>query len=307
MSPIVFTPEIKDLFGYKVIAGLGTGARSSLYAVQDPKTRELYTLKHVRLENVDKDDRWLVQVEKEYEVGSKLSHPNIRGVKQVFRSREGLKFWRRVEIGLLLEFVDAPTFDTVTLTSNLRAAEVFLRTAQGLAHMHANGFVHADMKPNNILASESVVKVIDLGQACAVGTKKKRVQGTPGFIAPEQGHREAITPATDIYNFGATMHWALVHDVIPTVVPPGSVDGSVKAIPTTSLRRADPAHLLNPTVHPGLGELIQACVEPQPKDRVPTMDAVAQRLGEIVAALSAVRGGMPLNVSGKAEFANIDL
>lgn len=304
---IVSVSDLKQLYGYKVVAALGTGARSVLYVVQDTKSRELFTLKHVRLEDSDKDDRWLVQVEQEFEVGSKLDHPSIRGVKQVFRSREGLKFWKRVEIGLLMEFVDASSLDGMTLTTNHRAAEIFSRVAQGLAHMHDRGFVHADMKPNNILVSEQLVKIIDLGQACANGTKKKRVQGTPGFIAPEQGHREAITPLTDIYNFGATMYWTLAHDVIPTVVPPGSVDGSVKAIPTASLRRPDPVHVVNPTVHEGLGELILQCVEPLQGDRIQSMHEVAARLQELCGACAATDDGVPLTVSRSPAALNLDI
>jgi serine/threonine protein kinase len=47
--------------------------------------------------------------------------------------------------------------------------------------------VHCDLKPNNILINpQGKVKVIDLGQACAIGTKKTRIQGTPDYIAPEQ-------------------------------------------------------------------------------------------------------------------------
>src|SRR5438034_5617019 len=49
-------------------------------------------------------------------------------------------------------------------------------------------------------------KVIDLGQACAVGTKKQRIQGTPDFIAPEQVKCEAVTPRTDVFNFRSEEH-----------------------------------------------------------------------------------------------------
>ena len=81
--------------------------------------------------------------------------------------------------------------------------------------------MHADIKPNNILIDDhGIVKIIDLGQACAIGTVKKRIQGTPGYMAPEQAHRHEITPKTDIYNLGAMMYWTLVGEVIPTSMPP---------------------------------------------------------------------------------------
>jgi serine/threonine protein kinase len=61
------------------------------------------------------------------------------------------------------------------------------------------------------------VKVIDLGQACAIGTAKSRIQGTPDYIAPEQVKCAAVTPQTDIYNLGATLYWALTGTHIPTL------------------------------------------------------------------------------------------
>ncbi|MDA1008611.1 MAG: serine/threonine-protein kinase [Planctomycetota bacterium] len=295
------------MFGQKMIAQIGTGARSVLYAVQDPRTREVFTLKHVRLESTDKDDRWLVQVEQEYAIGSKLDHPALRSVKQVFRSKDGLKFWKRVEVGLLMEFIDGESLDHLPIESNAQVVRIFARVARGLAHMHQKGFVHADMKPNNIMITSDGVKVIDLGQACANGEKKKRIQGTPGYIAPEQGHREAITPVTDIYNFGATMYWTVVRDVIPTVVPPGTADGAVTAIPTASLRRPDPPQVRNQTVHPLLGKIILDCVEPQPADRCESMGMIAQRLEDLQLVLDAAPGGFPLRIDSSATAPNRDI
>ncbi len=68
---------VKDIFGFKVIAPLGTGAASMVFAVQDPGDKQIYALKHV-VKNTDKDQRFLDQVELEYEIGSKLSLMNDR-------------------------------------------------------------------------------------------------------------------------------------------------------------------------------------------------------------------------------------
>ena len=70
-------PIPKKIFDYDVIDRIGEGARSVIYAVSHPKTRQIYALKHVKRET-DKDDRFIDQVLNEYEVGRKINHPGLR-------------------------------------------------------------------------------------------------------------------------------------------------------------------------------------------------------------------------------------
>jgi serine/threonine-protein kinase len=87
----------------------------------------------------------------------------------------------------------------------MKVIDTFIAAAQGLRAMHQMGYAHCDIKPNNILRSESgQVKVIDYGQSCRIGTIKERIQGTPDYIAPEQVARRPISVQTDVFNLGAT-------------------------------------------------------------------------------------------------------
>ena len=212
--------KLKSISRYNILAHLGDGARSSIYAVQDSKTKQVWALKHV-LRVTEKDDRFIEQTEGEYAIGSKLDHPAIRKTERLIRSRKLLK---TTSVSLIMELVDAATFDQRMPRDYGEIVHVFHQIAQGLVHMHGRGFVHADIKPTNVLVLEDLsVKIIDLGQACAIGTVKSRIQGTPGYIAPEQARRGEITPQTDIYNLGALMYWVLVRDVMPTALPAISV------------------------------------------------------------------------------------
>ena len=266
-----------ELFGYRVVAKLGSGAASELYAVQDPKTKQVWALKHV-LRHDEKGARFIEQVEQEHAIGSKLDHPNVRGVSKVHRTR---KLFTTTEIGLLLELVDADAMDQRMPRNMLEAVDQFRQIADGLAHMHERGFVHADMKPiNAMVCANGDVKIIDLGQACAIGTKKKRIQGTPGYIAPEQAQRDAVTAATDVYNFGATMHWVLVGEVIPTALPPKG-DGELGAVDGKMIQLPKPPHVRNSRIPAALGELVMECIQLDPAARVASMKLVSERLSAI--------------------------
>ncbi len=268
-----------------MLAHLGDGAASALYAVQDPKSKQVWSLKHV-VRNDEKDQRFLDQVQQEFTVGSKLDHPNIRHVYRIIRHR---KFFRVHAISLLMEYIDAQTLDARLPQNQIQVIKIFLQVARGLAHMHGRGFVHADIKPNNILVSElDEVKIIDLGQACPIGTVKKRIQGTPGYMAPEQAHRDAVTPQTDIYNLGATMYWVLLREVIPTALPPQDENNSLYsgAVDIEMLEMPVPPHEKKSSIHPLLSKQILDCVQIRPEDRPESMELVVNRLELIMDVLN---------------------
>ncbi len=268
----------KTFNSYQVLAKIGEGAASELYSVFDKKTRHVWALKHV-IKHDEKDQRFLDQVENEYLVGSKLDHPNIRKMEKVVRHR---KLFKINAVSLIMELIDGQPLDKRLPRNYVQAVKIFHRVAEALHHMHGRGFVHADIKPSNILVGdEDDVKIIDLGQGCPIGTVKKRIQGTPGYMAPEQAHRQAITPQTDIYNFGATMYWVLVRELIPTVMPPKDENSDniySGAIDADRLEPPVPPHAKNPRIHPLLSKQILDCVNLHPDDRPESMEIICNRL-----------------------------
>ena len=265
-----------ELFGYKVVDKVGEGAASAVYAVMDPKSKQVMALKHV-LRRTEKDQRFIDQIEQEYKVGSKLDHPNIRAITKYLTNRKFM-VGTVLDAALLMELVDATTLDLSARPSGHRIASYFAQCARALGHMHERGFVHADMKPSNMMVCEDhMVKVIDLGQACAVGTVKKRIQGTPGYIAPEQAFRNEITPLTDVYNFGATLYWVLVRDEIPCALP--SKNGKVgSAVNPDQIRMPRPVHEQDPRIPAGFNEIVMQCIRVAPEARFQSMEMVAERL-----------------------------
>lgn len=261
-----------EVSGYQVVGFIGSGAGSTLWQIRDRRTEEVYALKRV-LKRTAEDVKFLDQAINEYEIGSKLTHPALRRMIEMRR----VKHWLSLrEIQLVMEFCDGQSLQENRPDSVPQVVTIFNEVATGLAYMNAHGFVHSDIKPNNIVVSpEGVVKVIDMGQSCALGTVKERIQGTPDFIAPEQVHRRPLDARTDVYNFGATLYWVLTGKAIPTSLPQ---KGSITMMAELSIIAPEDVNNQVPT---SLNKLVMDCIESRPQKRPSSMNEVASRLSLI--------------------------
>lgn len=269
----------KSLFDYDVVDFVGTGAGSRIYAVSHPETRQIFALKHV-VRKTDRDARFIAQLENEHEVGRQVNHPVLRRVFDIKLERTILR--KVVAAALIMELFDGTPLDMELPNSLTDLVECFVQTAQALESMHTMGYVHCDLKPNNILRGpRGQVKVIDFGQACPNGTAKERIQGTPDYIAPEQVRLLPVTPRTDVYNLGATMYWCLTGQKVPTLftLKRGEnsflVDGQIPA-----------PHALNPNVPENLSNLVMECVRTNPAKRPENAAELVHRLELVQHTLS---------------------
>ncbi len=264
-----------SLGGYEVIRMIGEGAGSTIYAVSDPNTRQVYALKHVIRKN-DKDVRFVEQLETEHEVGQLVRHPGLRRTydlkinkSMLFKITEGI---------LVMELFDGRPLEFFVPKTLVGIVDTFIKTAEALDALHLLNYVHCDLKPNNILLNEQgEVKVIDLGQAAKTGTAKSRIQGTPDYISPEQVKCQPVTFKTDVYNLGATMYWTLTGGTkLPTLYTLKKSDNSMLVDDLMA-----PPSKLNPRVPEPLSNLVMECVRVNPVKRPKGMGEIARRL-EIV-------------------------
>jgi serine/threonine-protein kinase len=258
--------------GYTVLGTLGYGARSTIYAVHDKDARQ-FALKRV-VRNNAQDQRYLDQAEAEYEIARRFTHPNLRRIYKLFRQR---RLIRVTEIFVLMELVEGTTMEQYRTRDMLSLCRMFQQVAMALHEMHEGGYVHCDIKPNNIIVTaDDMVKIIDFGQSCPIGTVKERIQGTPDYIAPEQVKRKQITPATDVFNLGATFYWMLTHRHVPTMIPkhPHRVGG----VHLDNEEACPPPRDVNPHVPPALSSLVMNCIATDPLDRPHNMLQLHERL-----------------------------
>lgn len=260
---------LDNLGGFEVIQTLGHGARSTIYAVRGPDGQVLALKRVVKRE--PNDQRFLEQARNEHDIARQLDHPCLRRIHRLIRRRRML---RTNEVIILMELVDGSTVEQTVWEDPVDICRLCQEVAVGLGAMHDAGYVHADIKPNNILVTDRYhIKLIDFGQSCKIGTVKKRIQGTPDYIAPEQVHRQPILPQTDVFNLGATMYWLLTGRHIPTLIPK---DG--QTVNLTSLSSCPPPIELNPLAPPALSSLVMSCIQSDPMQRPKNMGQVRERL-----------------------------
>lgn len=272
--------DILKIGGFTIIKRLGSGARSTIYLATNDEDGANIALKRVIYERPE-DLRVFEQTENEYKVARRIDHPYVRKCFQLKKIRSMLK---TKELLLSMEFFDGKPLENSPSLSLGDVLLVFRMVAGGLYAMHQHGYVHCDIKPNNILLSTTgSIKIIDLGQSCKIGTIKPRIQGTPDYIAPEQVRRKALGPKTDIFNLGATMYWALTGKNIPTLIPKTNSYGLLVTEPFKA------PHELKEQIPLRVSKLVMDCIKDDPAERPQNMMTIISRLDLMIHSIFGSR------------------
>jgi eukaryotic-like serine/threonine-protein kinase len=143
--------------------------------------------------------------------------------------------------------------------------------AAALRHLHAEGILHLDLKPSNVVAEHGRAKVIDLSHARPPG-RMRAGNGTWCYMAPEQARGGEIGAPADVWGLGIVLYAAALRsNPLADVADELAVDEPQLHARVPLLRRA------RPRLPVALSTLIDACLEPQPGDR-PELDHVLRRL-----------------------------
>ncbi|HEY2370814.1 MAG TPA: serine/threonine-protein kinase [Polyangiaceae bacterium] len=135
---------------------------------------------------------------------------------------------------------------TAVTIARERALAIVLAACDGATHLHANGYVHGDINPGNLVLADRIV-LVDLGVARPIG-QAGAVRGTHAYMAPEQVKGAAWTPATDVFALGVVL-WELVagarlfHRGPMWLSMSAVVEADVPALPDAALDRIAQAAL----------------------------------------------------------------
>lgn len=288
-----------DILEYEVIREVGKGAGSTLHLVRDTKTFEYFVVKNVKIVNED-TKRFIEQLRTEHQVGSQLDHANLRKIHDLHYTRRIL---RVVEADLVMEWVEGEALrDCASDLSILQIVDVFTQVARGLHAMHEGGYVHADMKPwNIIIPPKGPIKIIDFGQSSPLYTSKDRIQGTIDYIAPEQVARQPLDERTDVFSLGASLHAVLTGEVIQTKLNQ-TMSTKIMMMPRRKKHQTE-CPMVKRDVPACLKRLTEDCVRKRPADRPRDMKIVIDRLLLAQTILSRENGknGQVANASAPAK------
>lgn len=258
---------------YRVVEKIGVGANSQIFCVQNLDTGELRAAKYVKL-NAEDEKKFIDQLRSEQIAGQTLDHPVLRKVYDIRYIRRHLRLRAAV---LMMEYVDGiPMSNSAFRPSLTTLLGYFRRAAEGLREMHHRGYVHADLKPGNLLVTENEeVKLIDFGQSSAMMEAKERIQGTIDYMAPEQARRSVLDHRTDVFGFGATLYRVLTGQAIATEM---NKTAGLHAPTRIGKRLSDMRRPVAKEIPICVARMIEDCCKEEAVDRLADMRAVINRI-----------------------------
>jgi CheY-like chemotaxis protein len=258
---------------YEILELLGHGGMGAVYRARDLELEEDLAIKMLRPEFVA-DPESLERFKTEIRLARRISHPNVVRTHD-FGETDGVRF-------LTMELVEGLTLrDLIDSRGKLGVSAVLAIAAQlaeSLAIAHAQGVVHRDIKPQNLLLDDAgVLKVMDFGVACLSQRSSKLTQagaivGTPAYMSPEQLIGEHVDERSDLYSVGVVLYECL------SGRPPHDGGSAITLI--AKVLREEPAPLggLADGVPEAVCGLVHRLLAKNPNDRIASAAALGGEL-----------------------------
>ena len=206
---------------FEILAPLGSGGMASVYKANHIHLDKVVVLKMLHTEGLS--DRAMVRFHKEAKILSQLNHPNISPFFDFGLSEDNIPY-------LAIEFLQGETLkDRLKAESYLELEEclsIALDLAGALAHAHAKGIVHRDVKPANVMVTETdgspravlmdfgIARLMETDEEDQSLTSSGELIGSPRYMSPEQGESgKTIDARTDQYSLGCLIFEMLTGNV----------------------------------------------------------------------------------------------
>lgn len=254
--------ELPTIPGFETIRLLGAGGMGIVFLARQVSLDRNVAIKVLSNEG-GVASQFFDRLEIEAKSMAKVSHPNTVQVYDFLRLEDG-------SAAVVMEWIDGGNLREIHLSGGdpvhdlQEAVRIARDVASSLVVAHKLGIVHRDVKPENVLLTESgTVKVTDFGLSRSIESQPMLTVtgvyvGTPGYMSPEQLKGKEVDGRTDVYALGA-----MLYEMITGSLPQGHFD------PPKKIRSDVPS---------GLSDLIMSCLRANPDDRLPSVEDFLARL-----------------------------
>jgi len=274
---------------YEIIDKLGEGAMGVVHRARDRSLGRVVALKTLSTDLGDEDELHQ-RFQREVEAIGRLNHPNIVSVYDMGEADGRLYMAMELLEGEdLRSLIDGRT--PVPLSDRVR---IIAEICEGVGYAHSRGVVHRDVKPANILVTNSGrVKLLDFGLARLTHgetiTRRGVILGTPDYMSPEQAVGKPLDPRTDIFSAGAVFYEFL------TLQKPFKGKTLHAVLYQIVSESPDPVLTVNPEVPSRLAAIVHEMLRKEVDQRPRSMEEVARRVREIYGALCRSGGKSALH------------
>ena len=259
---------------YKYIDRIGRGAFGTVLLMEDTVVDERLILKFLN-PNVSEDEEVMKRFVHELRYSRKITHKNVIRIYD-FLYIQG-------NYAISMEYFPSHTLGGEVVNEKpvelKRAMQFAMDICTGMTVAHQQGIVHRDLKPANVLINqEGLLKIVDFGVAAAQRegdtqlTKTGYVIGSPKYMAPEQILGKKVDERADIYALGV-----ILYEMV-TGVPPYSRGDHMSVMYQHVQGKARVAQEVNPSLPPGLSDLVMRAMAVDKTKRFQTMDELRTAL-----------------------------
>jgi WD40 repeat protein len=277
-----FTLPTGSILGdYEVIAKLAQGGMGVVYKARQISLNRIVALKTIKAGSFA-SDREIRLFQSEAEAVAALDHPSIVPILEI-GAQHGLRYYSMKLIdGFNLQECRSRFSD-----QHRSIAHLVAQIGEAVHHAHLRGVLHRDLKPANILIdAQNQPHVVDWGLAKRLeandwSTVDGAAVGTPSYMAPEQaqGHREAITTATDVYGLGTILYALLTHR------PPFQAGSSLQTLRLVIEDEPVRPRAVDSRIDGDLETICLKCLEKDPRKRYASARELADDLNRWLDAI----------------------
>ncbi|MGB9466930.1 MAG: serine/threonine-protein kinase, partial [Candidatus Acidiferrum sp.] len=257
---------------YQILQMLGRGGMGAVYKARDTELDRIVALKLIRPE-LARNPEILRRFKQELILARQVTHKNVIRIFDLGQS-DGIKF-------ITMDFVEGQDLRALLLEKGKfppgQAARIMLQICRALEAAHAEGVIHRDLKPQNIMVSpDGRVYVMDFGIARSAHlpgmTQTGALIGTPEYMSPEQARGEKLTERSDLFSLGVIFYELL------TGKSPYPADAPLGTLWKRLQEKAKPPAEIDAAVPKPLNDIVMSALEIEPENRLSSAREMAQQL-----------------------------